>query len=302
MTMRPKLRRYGRNRVYLDLDRPIPGKKNSFEKIPGVTTIVRAGLPKEVFARYAGTATADYAVNNWGTTGCAEHGIPATQLSALPPAERLAAVNKGRYEKRDAAGDRGREIHALAQELVRGAEVPVPDEIKGYVTAAVRFMDEFDVQPIAEELIVFSETHYYCGQLDFAASVLIPDLAIYDWIPRDDENRSRMLGDYKSGGSGIYGELSYQLAPYRFADFAIEGDEITPVPEVDFGAGVHLRPDGSYSVIPVEIEREQFDDFLRIKDTAEVADRVQDNILTEITPPLAARHRLIMTAEGATDV
>lgn len=286
--MRPKLRRYGRNRAYLDLDRPVPGKTKSWEKIPGVTSIVREGLPKEVFTRYAGTATAEYAVNNWD------------ELGQLPAAERLARINKGRYENRDKAGDRGQEIHALARALVRGDEVPVPAEIRGYVHAAVKFMDEFDVQPFAEELIVFSETHYYCGQLDLMASVLIPDLAIYDWIPRDDAGRSRALVDYKSG-SGIFGELGYQLAPYRYAEFAIEDDEIIEVPEVDFGAGVHLRPDGTYSVIPVECGPEEFEDFLAIKRTAAVAERVRDLTLTEIVPPQAARFRLTLTTPGVSE-
>lgn len=285
--MRPKLRRYGRNRVYLDLDRPVPGKEKSFEHIPGVTTIVRKGMPKEVFTIYAATATANYAVNNWD------------ELSLLPPAERLARLNKGRYEDRDKAGDRGQEIHELSRQLVKGAEVPVPDEIRGYVDGAVRFMDEFDVRPFAEELIVFSEEHYYCGQLDLGATILVPDLPMWAWVPVDAEGRTRALVDYKSGRSGIYGELSLQLSPYRFADFAIEEGEVIDVPEFDIGLGVHLRPDGTYSAIPVEIDRPQFDDFLAVKRTAEVADRVAEYVMTEMTPPLARRYHLTRTAEGA---
>lgn len=287
--MRPKLRRYGRNRSYLDLDRPIPGKQRSWEKIPGVTTIVRKGLPKEVFATYAGTATANYAVNNWD------------DLAELPPAERLARLNKGRYEDRDKAGDRGTEIHELARQLVKGEEVPLPPEIEGYVRAAVKFMDEFDVRPFAEELIVFNETHYYCGTLDLGASILVPDLPIWSWVPVDEEGRTRALVDYKSGRSGIFGELSLQLSPYRFAEYAIENDEVVPVPEFDIGMGVHLRPDGTYSAIPVEIEREQFDDFLAVKRTAEVAERVIEYVMSEMTPPLAPRYTLIKTADGVTD-
>lgn len=293
--MRPKPRRYGRNRVYLDLDRPVPGKKNTWEKIPGVTTLIRAGLPKEVFARYAGTATAEYAVNNWD------------ELALLPPAERLSRLNKGRYENRDRAGDRGQEIHELARKLVSGDEVPVPAEIRGYVMAAVKFMDEFDVQPIAEELAVFSETDYWGGRLDLAASVEIPDLEIYEWIPRDDDGRATGLFDYKSG-SGIFGETGFQLSAYRHAEFAIDEDvppgvapEIIDAPETDFGAGVHLRSDGTYSVIPLDTGDDVYDDFLSIMRTADVADRAQSLILTEIVPPRAARFRLTMTDPGASE-
>jgi hypothetical protein len=293
--MRPKPRRYGRNRVYLDLDRPVPGKKNTWEKIPGVTTLIREGLPKEVFARYAGTATAEYAVNNWA------------ELDALPPAERLARLNKGRYENRDKAADRGQEIHELARQLARDAEVPVPKELRGYVTAAVRFMDEFDLRPVAEELAVFSETDYWGGRLDVIGSVEVPDLDVYDWIPRDDDGRANGLFDYKSG-SGIFGELGFQLGAYRHAEFAIDEDvpdgadpEIIDMPPIDFGAGVHLRPDGTYSVIPVDTSRDVYDDFLAIKATADVADRVQGLILTQIVPPRTARYRLTLTEPGASD-
>jgi hypothetical protein len=286
--MRPKMRRYGRNRVYLDLDRPVPGTKNTFEKIPGVTTIIRKGLPKEVFTRYAGTATAEFAVNHWD------------ELAEMAPADRLKRINGGRYENRDAAADRGQETHEIARQLSGGAEVPVPEEIAGYVRATVRFLDEFDVQPIAEELLVFSETHYYCGRLDIAASVEIPDLDLYDWIPRDDDGRARGLFDYKSSPSGIYGELGLQLAPYKYAEYAMdEHDEITEVPKVDFAAGVHLRRDGTYSVIPVACGPDEFDDFLAIKRTAEVADRVNELVMSEITPPLSTRYR--MTPIGDSD-
>lgn len=293
--MRPKPRQYGRNRVYLDLDRPVPGRKNTWEKIPGVTTLIREGLPKEVFARYAGTATAEYAVNHWD------------ELAALPAAERLSRLNKGRYENRDKAGDRGTEIHTLARHLVHGHEVPVPAEIEGYVRAVVTFMDEFDLQPVAEELAVFSETDYWGGRLDFIGSVEVPDLEIYDWIPRGEDGRSVMLGDYKSG-SGIFGETAFQLAAYRHAEFAIDEDvpkgvapEIVDVPESDFGAGVHIRADGTYSVIGLDTSDSVYEDFLSIKATADVADRAPGLILSQITPPRTRRYRLTMTEPGATE-
>src|SRR4051812_1700271 len=143
--MRPQMRRRGRGRSYYDLDRPVPGKRNSYEKIRGVTSIVRDGKPNQALIGWAGSATAEYVIDNWEL------------LAAMPPAERFKTINKGRYEARDAAGDRGTEIHALARELVGGAEVPVPPELRGYVDASVRFMNEFDVRPFATELIVFNE-------------------------------------------------------------------------------------------------------------------------------------------------
>jgi hypothetical protein len=297
--VRPQLKRAGRNRWYVDLDSPVPGqaadldpKKVKYQRIPGVTTIVRNGMPKEALMNYAGTATADYAVNNW------------EELSALPAAERLSRLNKGRYESRDNAAQRGQQVHQLAQKLVRDQEVPVPPELEGYVAAAVRFMDEFAIEPIVEELTVFSPKHYYCGTLDLGAYCEIPDLAEYEWIPLMEDGRARGLFDYKLSRSGIWGDVAYQLAPYRFAEFCLMPDgeggfEIDSVPEFDFAAGVHLRPDGTYSVIPVECEIQQFEDFLTIMANAAVVDRSKDLILSEIIPPRTSRFRLTKTAEAA---
>jgi hypothetical protein len=285
--MRPELRKRGRGRGYVDLDRKIPGKRDSYEKIPGVTTIVRDGKPSAALIGWAGVATTEYAINNWD------------ELNAMPPGDRYKAISKGRYEGRDKAGDRGTEIHALARDLVGGAAVPVPPELKGYVGAAVRFMDEFDVRPFATELIVFNETHYYCGQLDLGASILIPDLAMYEWIPRDDEGRARALIDYKSGASGIWGDIAWQLAPYRYAEWAIEDGEIIEVPEFDFAMGVHLRPDGTYSAIPVLCEWEQFQQFLTVKENAENAEHANELLLTELAPPLMHTHHLVKVTDDS---
>jgi hypothetical protein len=296
--VRPKLKRAGRSRYYVDLDAPEPGqpadldpKKVKYQRIPGVTTIVRNGMPKEALTRYAGTSTAEYAVDYWD------------ELAALPPAERLKRINAGRYENRDSAAQRGQQIHQLAQKLVRGETVPVPEDLNGYVRGAVRFMDEFAIEPIVEELTVFSPTHYYCGTLDLGAYAEIPDLPDFDWIPIDDDGRARGLFDYKTSRSGIWGDLAYQLAPYRFAEFAMvpDGDggfEIDTVPEFDFCAGVHLRPDGTYSVVPVECEWGQFEDFLVIKANAGVVERSKNLVLSELVPPRTTRFRLTEIAEA----
>jgi len=284
----PRKRTAGQSRYYVDLDRPKPGKTNAYERIPGVTTIVREGLPKAAFVNYAGTATAEFAVNNW------------PELDALPPADRLKRISAGRYEKRDAAAGKGKLIHHIAQHAIGGDPVPVPEGVEGYVTAAIKFMDQFDVQPFPDcvELVVFNETHYYCGTLDLGGTMLIPDLSEYDWIPRDEDNRTRVIVDYKTGASGIWGDLGYQLAPYRYAEWgATETGEVIEVPGFDIGVGVHLRGDGTYSVVPVECGPDEFEDFLTIKRMAEIVDRQRELVMTEIVPPLGNRIQVVPAGE-----
>lgn len=273
----------GRNRYYIDMDRPLPGGR--YTRIPGVTSIVKDGLPKPQLMIWAGDATAEYTIDNWA------------ELDGLPIAERLKRLKKGRYETRDAAADKGTLIHRLADRLARGHEVPVPEGLEGYVAACVKFLDQFDAHPFAIEMTVYSETHYYCGQLDLGATVLLPDLPEFDYIPRDEDGRSRGLFDWKSGNSGIWGDLAYQLAPYRWAEWALDPmedgtTEVVEVPEFDFGAGIHLRKDGTYTVTPVECGAPEFGTFLKIKAVAEDLERTRDLALEAIVPPLTNRHKL----------
>jgi hypothetical protein len=103
---------------YLDAD--------TGERVPGVTTIVGDGMPKPALLNWAGEATAEYAVDNWDT------------LAPLPYSERLKKIKGGRYEKRDAAANKGTAVHAMAERLIAGEKVTVPDELTGYVNACVR--------------------------------------------------------------------------------------------------------------------------------------------------------------------
>jgi hypothetical protein len=181
----------GRNHWYVDLD---AGKV----RVPGVTGITGAGLPKEALINWAATATAGYAVDHWD------------ELSALPLSERLSRLNGGRFESRDKASTKGTEIHVLAQRLIAGERVVIPDHLTGYVEACARFLDEFDFREEYVECLVYNETHYYSGQLDIIGTVVLPDMPDYDHIPRDDEGRSRgcSIGSPASRGSSATSRCS----------------------------------------------------------------------------------------------
>lgn len=126
-------------------------------RVPGVTTITGDGLPKPALINWAGNATADYAIDHWA------------ELGELSPAARLAKLRGGRYETRDAAANRGTQVHALADQLIRGVEVDVPEELAGHVESYVHFLDEFGPDPLLIEGVVFSHSHGYAGTLDLIA-------------------------------------------------------------------------------------------------------------------------------------
>jgi hypothetical protein len=277
--MRIERKANGRNHWYIDVD-------NGGVRVPGVTTLVGGGLPKPALLNWAGDATAEYAMDNWDT------------LSGLPASERLKKMKGGRYEKRDAAANRGTQVHKLAERLTAGERVVVPDELTGYVQSCVRFLEDFDVRPVYAEAVVYSETRRHVGTTDLIADVLLPEMPEYENIPRDAEGFSRGLLDWKTSRSGIFGDVAMQLAPYRFSEYLIDpqsGDTVD-MPEVHFCAGIHLRPDG-YSFVPLICDEDQYRDFLYIKEVARICESLRDLVGEPIVPPTASTYVLAKADE-----
>jgi hypothetical protein len=261
----------GRNHWYIDTE--------TGQRVPGVTTIAGDGLPKPALINWAGTATAEYAVDHWD------------ELSEVTPSVRLKTLQGARYASRDAAANRGVQVHKLAEKLVHGDRVTVPDELTGYVESYVRFLDEFDVRPILVERTVYNADHNYCGTFDLIADLLDPD----DPEPDPDvRQRQTWLLDVKTSRSGIFGETALQLAGYRYADVWIDEDDGTQyeMPEVDLCGGVHVRPDG-YDLIPLEVGELQHRQFLYVQQVAEFMATARDLVGDPVPSPTASTYRLI---------
>ena len=268
-----------RGHYYVDVD--------SGERVPGVTTINSNGMPKPALLNWAGDATAEYAVDNWDT------------LAGLPYSERLKKIKGGRYEKRDAASNKGSAVHAMAERLIAGEKVTVPDELTGYVQACVAFLDDFDIRQMHVEAVVYSETHRHVGTADLIADVLLPDMPEYQHIARGENGYSRGLLDWKTSRSGIFGDVALQLVAYRHSEHLIDPGtgEVIPMPEVDFTAGIHLTPTG-YSFIPLETGPDVYRDFLYIKEVARIVDGLRDLVGDPIVPPTASRFVLAKAEEA----
>lgn len=277
----------GRNHWYVDLDA-------GGERVPGVTTLAGNGLPKPALLNWAGEATAEYAMDNWD------------DLTTLSPSERLKRMKGGRYEKRDAAANKGTAIHKLAERLIAGERVTVPEELTGYVQACVAFLDDFSVRQVYVEAVVYSETHRHVGTTDLIADVLLPDMPEYEHIGRDEDGYSRGLLDWKTGRSGIFGDAALQLVAYRHSEFLVdpESGETVDMPAVDFCAGIHLRANG-YTLVPLVTDDEVYRDFLYVKEVARIVGSLRDLVGDAIVPPTASTYALTrvgddeLAAEGA---
>jgi len=234
-------------------------------RVPGVTTITGDGLPKPALINWAGNATADYAIDHWA------------ELGELSPAARLTKLRGGRYETRDAAANRGTQVHALADQLIRGVEVDVPEELAGHVESYVHFLDEFSPEPALIEGVVFSHRHGYAGTLDLIA--YFPTLG--QWL----------LVDLKTNRTGIYGETAIQLAGYRYADTHLDEHGVEqPMIQVDGCAAVHVRADG-FDLIPVTAGPEQHRDLLYAQQIKRFTDEARDLVGSPIPPPSRVQRR-----------
>jgi hypothetical protein len=218
------------------------GRNHSYridgDKVPGVTTIT--GFYKSgALAKYPGTATAEYAVNNWDS------------LTAMPPADRLKTLYGAQYGERDAAAGRGTQVHRIGARIAAGETgVPYPDELAGHVESYRDFLDRLDPVVQAVELVIGNRTHRYCGTLD-----LIADLGAVEWqggiIPP-----SRWLLDVKTNRSGIWPETAMQLCGYEHAEvFIAEDGSERPMslfdPPIERCGAVWVRGDG-WDLVPLD--------------------------------------------------
>ena len=247
-------RNYGKGHSYIDA---------AGRKVPGVTTIIGDGVPKPALINWAANTTAAYAVDHWD------------ELTETAPSARLKKLQDSRYADRDAAANRGIQVHKLAEKLVAGQEVEVPDELAGHVEAYVKFLDDWDVQALLSEFVVVSHRHGYAGTGD-----LIADLR----HPEQPGATVRWLLDVKTSRSGVFGETGLQLAGYRYADVYMDGQTEHPMPTVDRTGVVHVRSNG-YDLVPVEAGPDVHRSLLYVQQVKRFVDQARELVGDALLPP-----------------
>ncbi|WP_141566539.1 hypothetical protein [Pseudonocardia sp. N23] len=268
-------------------------------KVPGVTTLLGDGVPKPALMDWGPRVTAEYAVDHWD------------ELGKLTPSARLEKLKKARYADRDAAANKGTRVHTLAEQLVAGKTVAVPDDLAGHVESYVAFLDQWDPQPLLVEFVVMSHRHGYAGTGDLAA-YFDPQLLLDCGLAGDDPALQALLQgladngelalvilDVKTSRSGIFGETALQLAGYRFADVYVDEDGAEqPMPEFHLALALHIRADG-YDLFPMTAGRDQHRELLYVR---EVGQFVTDHSRSYVGPPLSSpAHTKPRRLEVATD-
>lgn len=217
--------------------------------IPGVTSLIKGGLPAPALIYWSARCVAEYVADN-------DDKVEA--LRGMGRSSMVAALKEVPWTQRDTAAVRGTDVHTLAEKLVAGEEVDVPEPLAGYVEACVAFLDTWRVEPILTECSVAHREHWWAGRFDLIGRLPDGRVGCFDW---------------KTTASGIYPETAFQLAAYSHAEFYVTDDDPDteiPLPSVDFCAAVHLRQDG-YDVIPVVATDEVYKQFRHIAHVSRIA-------------------------------
>lgn len=257
------------------------------EKVPGVTTILSAGIPKPGLIGWAANTVADVVVGGLGVARGGDgrtrivadelvrellewnetrghHAVKVPQASALPRLELAKILASVRYRDVDAASNKGTAVHGLAEALARGDEIQVPDELAGHVESYVRFLDEWDPTNALLERVVVSRRWRYMGKFDLLADFPGVWPGSSPWAGRP---VGRGLLDVKTSRSGIFAETALQLAGYGFAETMLDGvDEHgetkeIPIPSIDWFGAIHVRADG-YDVVRFDVTEQTHRIFL----------------------------------------
>lgn len=233
------------------------GRNHSYHfgnhKVPGVTTIIgvrdkanlkgwAAGCAAEVVANAARVKDGRLLID--GDELWAELRRLDTMLPSKPSLPKLVDALKWRHNKeRDAAANRGTEVHRLAEKLTAGEQVNVPDELVGCVDSYIDWFEAWGPTNTRSEVSVGARRHGgWGGTLDLLCEI---------------EGLGRCLVDIKTSGSGVYGDTALQLAGYRYAEVCLDDDgNEAPMPEVDWCGVLWVRADGCdlypYRVGPAE--------------------------------------------------
>lgn len=202
--------------------------KGDPHKLDGVTTILSAlpGPPPSWGADMA----AKTAIDEWD------------QLGQKPILERYEYLKGAPDRYMTQAADRGTAIHKLGEQLVFGEVPEVPEALQGPVEAYARFLDLWEIEPVAVETPV-ALTPDRAKQLGIGAMAYggTADL----WARVGKRDGALALIDAKTGNS-VQNKTGLQLAAYDQANlWQPDGpaSETTDKPAADLLFVAHIGPD-----------------------------------------------------------
>ena len=225
--------------------------------VPGVTTLIGKGLPKPALPYWAARTVAEWVADNPDLTE------ELKRMGGRGPA--VAFLKELPWQKRDEAAIRGTDVHALAERLVHGDEVEVPEHLAARVQGYVDWLDATNVEPLLTERPCASRQWQYAGTFDLIARM---DGKVW-------------LLDVKTS-SDVYGSTALQLTAYGNAEFYLDQDNTEqPLPAVERYGVLHVTDYGTtLHYLPADQNEAAWKDFLHVQFVGRRAKEI-DTYLTE---------------------
>lgn len=212
-----------------------------YHPIPSVTTVIKLIDKSGPLVGWAKREVASCAVRNLP--------ILDTMVKEAGPQAAIDWLKGLPDFQRDRAADRGTNVHAIAEQIIRGGSPVIPEELAAHVANYRAFIREWSPKWIAVEQIVVSVKHGYAGTFDAIADI----------------GNERWLLDIKTS-SGVYSETALQLAAYGAAEFiGRPGDPRRyRVPRAQRFGVIHVTAEGA-ELVPYAVDRGTFAAFLDAK-------------------------------------
>lgn len=229
------------------------------ERVGGVTTLIKEGLPTPALVGWGINAVSRYA---------AEHIDELWAMRGMGFEAMFQALRQSPYKQRNDAGARGTQLHRWAEMLAVGDIADVPVDMLPWVESLRDYLDDFQPESRMRELPVGSRRWRYGGTIDdlsvFRGARLSGDLPV-NCTQQGCRHELRIV-DYKSG-NGVYPDSALQLAAYKHAEIYKDEDgqerRLADLGICDEGYIVHVRPEG-YAVVPFYIGPEVHQAFGRV--------------------------------------
>lgn len=202
-------------------------------RVPSVTTILRNVLDKPALKQWAAKEAAAWA---------------ATHVDLLPAIGEASWIKQAANAHRETSGrkaDHGTDVHNVLQAVAAfGEATDVPDDLRDKVTQGARFLDAWNVEPVAAERPCYNALWRYAGTFDLLATL----------TSGDHGTRERWLLDWKTG-SGPWVEQALQLVGYAECESyqGTDGNDV-PMPDVD-RLGFVMLTDNEWELVPVVGDR-----------------------------------------------
>jgi hypothetical protein len=247
---------------------------------PGVTTVLNRTVPKDALVPWAAGAVAGWVADRLTLSSGTLTGDAALLLDELAreAAEQRKPLRPGNRDDvrkvlaglpdrdRDTAARRGTDVHEIANRLIVGEHVDVPEPLLQHVDNYLRWVAEWmPTDEIAEATVVSREPRY-CGTFDLIATLV---------------DGQRWLLDLKTNRTKVYPEVALQLAGYRYATTLLEPDGTeSPMPHVD-ATGVVWLTGARYEFRPVQTGTPQWQAFRRCVAMAAYLHDTKDSVIGE---------------------